>query len=236
MAVTTTLYQIVRSELQKKGLDEFVFDGKLVAFSEEHQFIRKMMVYDEDVHTIVTKQFFQNYTFPVDSTDRLIKKLFMNRFINRAIGRQTVEIFSTQVMYTCLANEKYISEVIENLDNYLKNRTITTGNNDSTTIGNSENKGSSINQNDSRSLSSSLPQNNVNLNVDTTVLNYGDQNDINRNKATSQNDSTTKNDSATQQTNRTENETFNFENLLKSNGLIEEFFIKLDLNCFLQTW
>lgn len=236
MTVTATLYQIVRSELQKKGLDEFVVDGQLVAFNEDYQFIRKMMYYDEDVHNIVTKQFFQNYTFPVDSTDRLIKKMFMNRFINRAIGRQTVEIFSTQVMYTCLANEKYISEVIENLDNYLKNRTITTGNNDSSTTGNTENKGGSVNQNDSRSLRSSLPQNNTNLNVEDTVLNYGDENDINRNKATSQNDSTSKNDSVTQQTNRSENETFNLENLLKSNGLIEDFFIKLDMNCFLQTW
>lgn len=236
MVVTTTLYQIVRSELQKKGLDEFVVDGQLVAFKEEYQFIRKMMAYDEDVHSIVTKQFFQNYTFPVDSTDRLIKKLFMNRFINRAIGRQTVEIFSTQVMYTCLSNEKYISEVIENLDNYLKNRTITTGNNNSSTTANTENTGGSANQNDSRSLRSTLPQNNINLNVEDTVLNYGDENDINRNKATSQNNSKTENDSVTQQTNRSENETFNFENLLKSNGLIEEFFIKLDLNCFLQTW
>lgn len=236
MTVTATLYQIVRSELQKKGLDEFLVDGQLVAFNEEYQFIRKMMYYDEDVHSIVTKQFFQNYTFPVDTTDRLIKKMFMNRFINRAIGRQTVEIFSTQVMYTCLANEKYISEVIENLDNYLKNRTITTGNNDSSTTGNTENTGNSTNQNDSRSLRSTLPQNNINLNVEDTVLSYGDENDINRNKAASQNNSTTKNDSVTQQTNRSENETFNFENLLKSNGLIEEFFIKLDLNCFLQTW
>ena len=65
VAVTTTLYQIVRSELQKKGLDEFVVNGELVAFSEEHQFIRKMMVYDEDVHEIVTKQFFQNYFWSI---------------------------------------------------------------------------------------------------------------------------------------------------------------------------
>ena len=210
---TASIMDIIQSELIKKGLDEFFdSDEKFVLYDNNFQFIKKAMKYDDDVAEIVTRMFFQGFTFENKTTDNLIKKLFVNRFLNREIGRQTVDLFSSQVVYTTLLNEYYIVEVVEHLSDYIKGKSITQG------------SGNNEAQNDSRTLFSSLPQSNVNLNVEDTVLNYGDTNNIARNKATVKNAS------------NSESSQFNLEQLLKTNGLLEDFFIKLDRNCFLQTW
>lgn len=212
MAGIATLSDIVGSELSKSGKDEFFNNGEFVLYDDNFQFIKKMMKYDDDVHKIVTTVLFQEYTFPTDESDKLIKKLFMNRFLDRSINRQTVEAFSTQLVYTCIVNEPYIHEVVTNLDRYIRAEKV------------NQNTGQSQDTSDSRSLFSSLPQNNVNLNVENTVLDYGDTNDISRNKANRTNES-----------NATSSE-YNLENLIKTNGLLEAFFVKIDENCFMQTW
>lgn len=207
-----TISEIVESELSRKGLDEFFNKGEFVLYDDEFQFIKKMLKFDPDVEEIVTRTLFNGYTFPTSETDTLIKKLFLNRFMSRHINRQTVEAFSSQLVYTCLINEHYINELVTNIDKYIKAERQTA------------NSGSSNDTSDTRNLFSSLPQDNINLNVEDTVLNYGDSNDISRNHASRKNNS-----SSTERT-------FNLENLLKTNGLLEAFFIKLDENCFLQTW
>ena len=56
--ITTTLYNIIRSELIKEGFNEFVNDqGELVLFKEEDQFLTKILKYDDDVKKIVNKLF-----------------------------------------------------------------------------------------------------------------------------------------------------------------------------------
>lgn len=210
---TASIMDIIQSELIKKGLDEFIdSDGNFVLYDNDFQFIKKAMKYDDDVAEIVTRIFFQGFTFENETTDKLIKKLFVNRFLNREIGKQTVDLFSSQVVFTTLVNEAYIVEVVENLSEYIQGKAIT------------ESTGMNQSQNDTRTLLSSLPQNNVNLNVEDTVLNYGDTNNIARNKTSGNSDSSGK------------SLQFNLENLLKTNGLLENFFVKIDRNCFLQTW
>lgn len=210
---TASIMDIIQSELIKKGLDEFFdSDGNFVLYDNDFQFIKKAMKYDDDVAEIVTRMFFQGFTFENKTTDNLIKKLFVNRFLNREIGRQTVDLFSSQVVYTTLVNEDYIVEIVEHLTDYVKGKSTT------------ETTGMNQSQNDTRTLLSSLPQNNVNLNVEDSVLNYGDTNNIARNKTSGNTDSSG------------ESSQFNLENLLKTNGLLEQFFVKLDKHCFLQTW
>ena len=212
MVGITTLSDIIGSELSKSGKDEFYNNDEFVLYNDEFQFIKKIMKYDEDVHAIVTKVLFQEYTFPTDQTDRLIKKLFVNRFLDRSINRQTVEAFSAKLVYTCIVNESYIHEIASNIDRYIRAEKT------------NQNTGKSEDKSDNRSLFSTLPQSNVNLNVEDTVLDYGDTNDISRNKTNRSNESSF-----------TSSE-YNLENLLKTNGLLEAFFVKIDENCFMQTW
>src|SRR5699024_9891721 len=90
---TTTLYKIIQSELINRGHNEF-FDknNRLVLFNNEHQFIRKIMSYDEDIKNIVNDLFF-SYELEHKEHDTHFKKMFLYRFINREINRQTVESF-----------------------------------------------------------------------------------------------------------------------------------------------
>lgn len=212
MKTTTTIHDIVRSELINSGFDEFMHNGDFVFYNDDFQFIKKMLKYDDDVHKIVTKTFFQGFTFETEQMDKAIKRMFMNKFLNREIARQTVEDFSSQLMYVTLSSERFLTTIFNDLDNYLLSKSENM----------SSNTGADLT--DTRTLFSSLPQSNVNLNVDDTVLDYGDNNNIARSKS-SKNGETT----ASQQS-------YDLEKLLMTNGLIDSFLKTIDQKCFLQTW
>lgn len=213
MKTTTTIHDIVRSELMKSGKSEF-FDneGNFVFYNDDFQFIKKMLRYDDDIHEIVTNTIYQGFTFDNSEVDRMIKKMFMARFLNREIGRQTLEAFSMELIYISLSSENYITNIFTRLEKFLTSEIESS----SKTDGND--------QSDTRTLFSSLPQNNVNLNVDDTILDYGDNNNIARSKNIRGGTSTNNQKS------------YNLENLLMTDGLIENYFLKIDKKCFLQTW
>lgn len=212
MKVTTSIHDILRSELQNNGFDEFMNNSELVLYNEDYQFIKKMINYDDDIHQIVTKRFFQGFTFETETMDKQLKKMFINRFLNRQISRQTIEDFSSQLVYITLSSERFITTIFNDLDKYLTSQTENM----------SSNSGNDLS--DTRTLFSSLPQNNVNLNIDDTVLDYGDNNNIARSRNQKQGDTT-----ASQKS-------YDLEKLLMTDGLIENYFKTIDKKCFLQTW
>lgn len=55
---TTTLMDILRSELIKKGENEFINNGRLTFFDNDYAFIEKVARFDDDVYNIVTSRFF----------------------------------------------------------------------------------------------------------------------------------------------------------------------------------
>ncbi len=46
---TTTLMDILRSELIKRGENEFINDGRLTFFDDKYAFIEKVAKFDDDV-------------------------------------------------------------------------------------------------------------------------------------------------------------------------------------------
>ena len=71
--ITTTLYNVIRSELIKDGFNEFVDDdGNLIIFNEESQFMTKILKYDADVQKIVNNlgiNYSQGYYFSVPNKE-----------------------------------------------------------------------------------------------------------------------------------------------------------------------
>lgn len=180
--------------------------------NKQYSFIKKVMTYDDDVSEIVTDVFFQSFTFDNPETDVIFKKTFINRFLNRKIQTQSIEDFSSQLLYYVLSHKNFIETVYGELDKYLLGETISdtkTGNNRSS---------------DSRFLASDLPQDNINLNVDNTVLNYGNQNTISRSKETGSNDS------------KTVNTQYNLATFLETKELLNTIFDEIDQFCFLQVF
>lgn len=256
MKTTTTLMDILQGELHRSGKSEFYQKNHIEWFNDDYAFIQKVLKYDPDVQTIVDRIFFRGFKFGSKNTNDKFKKAFIVRFLNREIAFQTVEIFSARVLSKCLAQETYITECFDNLADFIHDRQLgtthsqtdstsnTKTNNTSNSNGTSNSDGS--NQSDNRTLQSDLPSNNVNLNIDDTVLDYGNQNNISRDKVINYNNNETTNDSESNGTNdqtgqvigngQTTSEKADINSLHQANQLIEEILDDFDRDCFLQIW
>ena len=223
---TTTLNEYINGELMRMGKDEFINNGKLTIFDEEFQFIQKIIKFDEDVYKIVNEKIFKNLKFEDEKVDKHFKKSFITRFLDREINRQTIEAFASQVVYITLTHEEYIKTVFSSefykyleqhvdfnndyVGNTIENSTEhgeTKQTQDSNTKDNYSDtsntthsettKGKGGSTDDNRSANATLPQSEVNINVDNTNLNYADENNISRNKNTNFNDTETSGKSET---------------------------------------
>lgn len=212
MKVTTTLMDIVQSEMINRGYSEFVNDNQLTFFDKDHTFIHKLMRMDRDIKPIIDDMFFQNLTLNTHTSDVSFKQLFMNRFLNRQIAFQTVEAFSSQVVYVFLTHFDFLNYIYDELDDFIKNKTTNDGENTETSV------------NDFRQLMATLPQNSVNMSLDNEYVRYADENTANKNRNTRKGN--TKN----------EQKVASLDNLLKMRNLLDEILKDFDKKCFLQTW
>ena len=217
---TTTLFKIIQSELLKEGFNEFVDeDGNLIFFDSEHQFTSKILSYDEDIKNIVN-DLFSNHQLDDQVFDEQFKKMFLYRFINRQINRQTVESFKMQLLYTFLNHQDFLNRLAKDLDQYLTNAT------EQEQINQQLTDGTTIN--DNRQAFASLPQTNVNIDVNDTNIKSADDNTISRNKQ--------KNNQQTDGTTKGTSKAYQLDQLLKTNGLLDTILDDFDRKCFLQFW
>ena len=217
---TTTLFKLIQSELIKEGFNEFVDeDGNLIFFESDHQFTSKILSYDEDIKKIVN-DLFSNHQLDDQVFDDQFKKMFLYRFINRQINRQTVESFKMQLLYTFLNHQDFLNRLVKDLDQYLTNATEQEQINQQLTDGTTTN--------DNRQAFASLPQTNVQIDVDDTIMKSADDNTISRNKQ--------KNNQQTDGTTKGTSKAYQLDQLLKTNGLLDTVLDDFDRKCFLQFW
>ena len=217
---TTTLMEIIQGELQRKGFNEFVNDGKLTFDNQYYQFIQKVLRFDDDVKKIVDETFFKGFRFNDERIDRYFKEAFTTRFLDREIGRQTVEAFAGLVLYETIIREEYIYRVFgDELYKYLENHVDYKGevigntiedetqnqineelqnqtseeNTDTTTneTYSEDTQSNGTNTSDDREATARLPQSEINMNVDNDVLTFADDNTITKNKTTTNDESNT---------------------------------------------
>lgn len=290
---TATLMEIIQSELQNMGHDEFINKGHLTFNDSEFAFIQKVLRYDEDVQKIVNRVFFKGFRFNDERIDRYFKESFVTRFIDREIGRQTVEAFASQVLYVTLTREDYIYTVFgQEMYKYMEQHTETTSEDRGKGLENTTEQGQTkqrtqdkthedyrndtnekyqdttneeeSSRSDNRSAESTLPQSEVNLNVDNTTLDYADTNNISRDKSVGTKDTDSKgtkdvhsegdkdgtldsrvngeSDSKRNSQNETQanheglTKTYLVDNLEKIKNMRDEIFNIYDQKCFLHIW
>ena len=258
---TTTLMEIIQSELQNNGFNEFVNNGKLTFNNQDYAFIQKVLRFDDDVKKIVDNTFFKGFKFNDERIDRYFKEAFTTRFLNREIARQTVEAFASLVLYECIIREDYIytvfgSELYKYLENHVDfnvdeiENQISEENTDDVSNekynSNTSSNGKSVS--DDREATSSLPQSEMNMNVDNDVLTFADDNTITKNKTTNEDEADTNSERDTTgntKTNGTQDTTGNqkslqktylMENLEKLYTSRERIFNDFDKKCFLHIW
>lgn len=215
---TIKLNDYIRSELRKQGFNEIKNEsGELVYFDKDSQFMTKILTYDEDVAQIMDR-LFQFHQLDNPTSDYHFKKTFLLRFANREINRQTIDSFQYQLIATFLNQQKALNHLYAEIDSYFTGSTESTQENHQTTDGNT--------LNDSRNASQDLAQDEVNLDLDNTVMNYANDTSVTRSKQENQ------------QTNQgnTHNETkqYQMDNFIQSSQVFEQIFQLFDKKCFMQ--
>lgn len=211
MMITTTLYNIIQSELIKKGFNEIVdHEGNLIYFDNDKQFMKKIFSYDQDISDIVN-DLFNGSTLEDEEIDLHFKRSFFYRFINRQINKQTIESFKFELLSTFLMNEQFINRVYSDMEDYLTQKQMgqqddkKTNKQENTETNKQTNKetnkqnnretnnqnSDSINTSDDRSGYADLPQSSVNLDVDNSVMTSASNNTVSRNKQKNNNKSNT---------------------------------------------
>src|SRR5690625_1296684 len=225
---TTTIYNIVHSELIKRGYNEIIDeDGNLIFFDSDLQFMNKIFSYDEDVSEIVDDLFNGNVLDDPEHDDHF-KRSFFFRFLNRQINRQTIESFKLELLSVFMSNKTYINMVYEDLEDHILQKNISSSDNEQKN--NQVNSGSTTS--DNRSAFADLPQSTANLDVNSTVMQYPSDNTISRNKQTNQQET----DGSTTNESHSENRSYQLDELFKSNGVLENILNIFDVKCFLQVW
>ena len=236
MMVTTTLYKYFQSELIKEGLDEFVqpdetgyFDPPIdfVWFDEEFQFTTKLMKYDDDIQKM-TNKLFSGLSLKNEEHDKHFKKIFVNRFIERQINRQTIEAFKMVLVSTFLSQEDFINSVYENMENFITQTNLSNQKNDQSNKQKTD--GKTIVNN--RSAFADLPQSSTNLDVNNTVMEHATDNTISKNKQ----ENNQQVDGTTSGTTDGKTQSFQFDELIKSSEIMNKVFEEFDRKCFLQIW
>lgn len=226
--MTTTLYNIIQSELINEGFNEFVdSNGNLVFFDEDSQFMTKILSYDKEVSSIVDKLFSGNKLIEPEY-DEHFKKTFLYRFINRKINRQTVESFKLELLSTFMMNRQYLNSAYEDAEKFITNSQISDVKINQT----NRQLNDGVTTSDNRSAFADLPQSTINLDVDNYVISSANDNTVTRNKQKN----TQETDGITTSETTSDNKTYNLDNLLKTNGLFENVFNVFDIKCFNQIW
>ena len=220
------LYDYYKSKLIEKGLNEFISDtGELVLFDNEFQFTTKILKFDDDIKQI-TNELFNQLMLEDDFKDNHFKRNFLMKFIHRKIGTRTIEMFQMELMTTFLTYEHYINSLYNDLEKYILNENIS----NSKSTGGSSDESISNNITKNRQAFTTLPQNNINIDLNNDVLRSADDNTISNNSTDSATTNTSKNNSESINNSKS----YNLDQLVKSNNLFNNILDEFDKRCFYQ--
>jgi len=245
---TTTLFKIIQSELIKLGRNEFegkekqtsVFDfGTFDFFKDDMQFTNKLFKYDDDIKLIVN-WLFNNFSLDEKEHDEHFKKMFIFKFINRQIQKQTIESFKYDLSYVFMTRQDYLNRIYRDGEKYI-NRL-------NENVSNSKSKGKSNTQSDDkndgntestdRGADSDLPNSTLSFNLDNNVFDNPSSANARKNKTTNSSTATSKQTSDNENEDNSEghSNSYTLDDLIKSSYLFDDVLKEFDKKCFLQIW
>ena len=137
---------------------------------------------------------------------------FLQRFINRVIKFQTVDLFSTYLASFISEYQELINYTYDKYDMLVTGQVETVSNNNSTST------------NKTNSIYSNLPQNQINMNLDIDTLDYADDNTISKSRATNSG------------TDKSTSSAYDIDALNKISALKEQIFKDMDNLLFSQIY
>ena len=206
---TSRLYDIIYGELERhKG--EIYRSNNQIIFNKAN-LMRKTLEYKDPNFVIMLELNLFYGTSTINQRQRFERE-FLQRFINRVIKFQTVDLFSSYLASFVSEYQELINYTYDKYDMLVTAQVETVTNNNSTST------------NKSNSIYSNLPQNQINMNLDIDTLDYADDNTISKSRATSSG------------TDRSTSSAYDIEALNKISALKEQIFKDMDNLLFSQIY
>ena len=206
---TSRLYDIIYGELDRHRVEIYRSNNQII-FNKAN-LMRKTLEYKDTNFIKMLQETLFYGTSNINQRERFERE-FLQRFINRVIKFQTVDLFSSYLASFVSEYQELINYTYDKYDMLVTAQVETVTNNNSTST------------NKSNSIYSNLPQNQINMNLDIDTLDYADDNTISKSRATSSG------------TDRSTSSAYDIEALSKISALKEQFFKDMDNLLFSQIY
>lgn len=207
MKTTTRLYDIIYGELECHRAEIYRSNNQLIF--NQNNLMRKTLEYKDPYFINMLRETLFYGTTTINQRERFERE-FLQRFINRVIKYQTVDLFSTYIATFVSEYQELINYCYDKYDMLVTGQVDTVSHNNSTST------------NKSNSIYSNLPQNQINMNLDIDTLDYADDNTITKNRATNSG------------TDKSTSSAYDIEALSKISALKEQIFRDMDKLLFSQ--
>lgn len=242
---TITLFDFLQAEFIKQGHEEFFdyedFNNKEKDFgmkfnNEENSFMYKILNYDEDTEEIINNRIFRGLKLKSTQQDKIYKKMFLMKYLNYQIGFQTIEEFTSQVMYLFMTHKEYLDYYYENYIDLLQSKNKGSSSNTSKNTGSSLSTDEGDSNYSARSANVTLPQNQPFMNLNSNIVDYADDTraDLTRNDKNSITE--TENTSDSEDTGETLNVRFSLDELNKTKYIMKRHIEEYEKPCFMIVW
>ena len=206
---TSRLYDIICGELDRHRVEIYRSNNQII-FNQAN-LMRKTLEYKDPNFVIMLELNLFYGTSTINQRQRFERE-FLQRFINRVIKFQTVDLFSSYLASFVSEYQELINYTYDKYDMLVTGQVETVTNNNSTST------------NKSNSIYSNLPQNQINMNLDIDTLDYADDNTISKSRATNSG------------TDRSTSSAYDIEALNKISALKEQIFKDMDNLLFSQLY
>lgn len=209
MKTTSRLYDIIYAELECHRAEIYRSNNQIIF--NQNNLMRKTLEYKDPYFINILRETLFFGTTPINQRERFERE-FLQRFINRVIKYQTVDLFSTYLATFISEYQELINYCYDKYDLLVTAQVETVSNNNSTST------------NKSNSIYSNLPQNQINMNLDIDTLDYADDNTI------------TKSRGANSATDKSTSSAYDIDALSKISALKEQIFKDIDNLLFSQLY
>ena len=206
---TSRLYDVINAELDRHRF-EFYRSNNQIIFNQAN-LMRKTLEYKDPYFIKMLQETLFYGTSNINQRERFERE-FLQRFINRVIKYQTIDLFSTYLASFISEHHELINYCYDKYDLLVTGQVETVSNNNSTST------------NKSNSIYSNLPQNQINMNLDIDTLDYADDNTISKSRSTNSG------------TDRSTSSAYDIEALSKISALKEQLFKDIDNLLFSQIY
>lgn len=209
MKTTSRLYDIIYGELECHRAEIYRSNNQIIF--NQNNLMRKTLEYKDPYFINILRETLFFGTTPINQRERFERE-FLQRFINRVIKYQTIDLFATYLATFISEYQELINYCYDKYDLLVTAQVDTVSNNNSTST------------NKSNSIYSNLPQNQINMNLDIDTLDYADDNTITKSRGTNSG------------TDKSTSSAYDIDALSKISALKEQIFKDMDNLLFSQLY